>query len=130
MELEIRRHNVHLTEALRDHIERRLSFALGPFNSRVGTVSVHFEDVNGPKGGVDKQCRILVTLSGGKVIKVEDLDADLTAVIDRAADRIGHAVRREIDRRQDRRTSGTSLGEISSQIAEESAEEQRRRPEV
>ncbi len=122
MELEIRRHNIHLSEDLKDHIERRLNFALGQFNSRLGSVAVHLEDVNGPKGGVDKQCRILVALSGGKVIKVEDLDADLTVVIDRAADRVGHAVRREIDRRHDRRTGATSLGEISSRIAEASDE--------
>ena len=98
MELEIRRHNIHLSDAMKDHIERRLEFALGQFNSRLGSVAVHVEDVNGPKGGIDKQCRILVTLPGGKVIKVEELDAEVTAAVDRAADRIGHAVRREIDR--------------------------------
>lgn len=103
MQLEIRRHNIRLDDHLEEHIRRRVDFALGQFNSKITDVLVHVEDVNGPKGGVDKQCRIIVSLRGGKTVKIEDLAPDLIPVIDRATDRAGHAVSRELAKVRDRK---------------------------
>jgi ribosome-associated translation inhibitor RaiA len=61
------------------------------------------EDVNGPRRGIDKQCRILVNIKGGKTIKVEDLDVDMIAAVNRAADRLGQVVSREVDRRREKK---------------------------
>ncbi len=74
MEVEIRSQNLHVDEATTTHVQRRMNFALEQFNSWITHVLVHLEDVNGPRRGIDKQCRILVNLKGGKTIKVEDLD--------------------------------------------------------
>ena len=57
MELEIRRQDAHLDAAMREFVERRIAFALRPFENRVSRVTVNLDDVNGPRGGVDKQCR-------------------------------------------------------------------------
>jgi putative sigma-54 modulation protein len=78
-------------------VERRLGFALGRFDSRVGRVDVHLSDVNGPRGGIDKRCRVVVEVLGHGPVVVEGTDASLPAVIDRAADRVGQAVRRRLD---------------------------------
>jgi putative sigma-54 modulation protein len=109
MEIEIRSQNLHADEATVEHVERRMEFALEQFNTWISHVQVHLEDVNGPRRGIDKQCRILVNLKGGKTIKVEDTDVDMIAVINRAADRIGQVVSREVDRRRDKRTNGINL---------------------
>jgi len=54
---------------LPDHIERRLRFALAKFDSRIQKVIVFLHDQNGPRGGIDKVCRILVKTRGcGAVI--------------------------------------------------------------
>jgi ribosome-associated translation inhibitor RaiA len=98
MRLEIRRRNVPATAALREHIERRILFALARFSNRVARVTVRVSDVNGPHGGLDKLCRIMVVLRGARNVQVEDLDAGLYAVIDRAADRAGRSVGRELAR--------------------------------
>jgi putative sigma-54 modulation protein len=103
MELEIRSQNMHLDENVESEVERRVEFALKQFNSWITRVQVHLEDVNGPRRGIDQQCRILVTIKGGKTIKIEDIDADLIAAINRASDRLGQAVGREIDRRRDKK---------------------------
>lgn len=100
MELEIRRQDAHLDSAMREFVERRINFALGPFEDRVSRVTVHLDDVNGPKGGVDKQCRILVSLRRASPVKVEDLDIDLASAVGRAADRAGNAVARRVERRR------------------------------
>jgi len=111
MELRIQTRRVNLDEATRELIERRFGFALDQFNGWVSSVDVTLEDVNGPRGGVDKQCRILVSLRGGKHIKIEDQDADLVSVINRAADRVSQVVARELERKRDRK-GGMSAGTI------------------
>ena len=47
------------------HVERRLRFALTRFSGRIGRVNVFLTDQNGPRGGIDKTCRIVVRLRDG-----------------------------------------------------------------
>lgn len=105
MELEIGKHDVHLNDTLRDHIERRLDFALSQFGNFVSRVTVTLADVNGPRGGPDKQCRLLIHLRSGSLVKVEDTDEDMTAAVNRAADRAGHAVARQLERIREKKAS-------------------------
>jgi ribosomal subunit interface protein len=110
MELEIHGQNLRVGEGLHEQVERQMNFALGQFESWISGVSVYLEDVNGPKGGVDKQCRVIVTLKGGKILKIEDMDADLTVAINRATGRLGQVVGREVDKRREKK--GASFGAI------------------
>ena len=57
-------------------------------------------DLNGPRGGLDKQCRVTVTLSPSGRVMVEATDANLHSAIDRAADRLERSVTRELERRR------------------------------
>lgn len=98
MHLEIRGQHLDVGRAARFHAERRLRFALGRFASRVGRVAVRVADVNGPRGGTDKRCRIVVALGGAGTVVVEDRDADVYAAIDAAADRAGRLVARALHR--------------------------------
>lgn len=83
---------------LPDHIERRLRFALARFGERVERVVVFLTDLNGPKGGVDKACRILVKVRGCSVAMALAVDSQWKAAVDRATTRIGNKVSRELDR--------------------------------
>lgn len=103
MQLDIHRQKVRLDQDLVERLERQMGTALNPFESWIANVAVHLEDINGPKGGVDQQCRVLVKLRSGKTLKIEDVDTDLLVAINRAADRIGQAVGREVDRKRDRK---------------------------
>lgn len=87
---------------LPEHIERRLRFALARFGNRVERVVVFLQDRNGPKGGIDKVCRILAKVQGCGSVMAAVADADWTAAVDRATTRIGHTVARQIDRIRDR----------------------------
>ena len=51
-----------VTDVLSTYIQRRLVFALGRFGRRVERVLVRVEDTNGPKGGIDKRCRVAVVM--------------------------------------------------------------------
>lgn len=60
-------------------------------------VHVRLSDVNGPKGGLDKVCKIRTT--GPLRTTVEARDADGYAAIARACDRLRRSARRWIERR-------------------------------
>ncbi|MGB8852897.1 MAG: hypothetical protein WCC69_04965 [Pirellulales bacterium] len=87
---------------LPDHIERRLRFALARFGSRVERVIVFLQDRNGPKGGIDKVCRILAKVQGCGSLMAAVTDSDWTSAVDRATTRIGHTVARQVDHARDR----------------------------
>ncbi len=103
MRLELRRRSVEVTEELRAHIAERLRLALGRFVGYVGEVRVYLRDVNGPRGGADKECRIVVELPRYGRVVVAGAGADLSAAIIRTASRAGFAVRRRVKRRLARR---------------------------
>lgn len=100
MKLQVRGSNVDVTEVLRAHVTRRLRFALGRFEDRIGRVLVRFTDVNGERGGADKRCRIEVALRP-RTVRVDDTDADLFVAVDHAAGRVSRSVARALERERD-----------------------------
>ena len=103
MRIEIQTRGFELTEGLREHAERRLQFALSWAASEVRAVRVCLFDVNGPRGGNDKRCRIQIPLSGSPNVVVEDAEADLYVAIDRAADRVERTMARRLGRLREHR---------------------------
>ena len=87
---------------LPDHIERRLRFALSRFAVRIEKIVVFLHDQNGPKGGIDKVCRVLVKVRGCGIIMSVVADTDWIAAVDRATSRISRSVARQIERRRSR----------------------------
>ena len=100
MQIDIAARDFPLTEALRLHAERRLRSALTCCGEHIGRVAMRVSDVNGPRGGAAKRCRLQVVLAGLPDVVVEDTQADLYVAIDRATDRAGRTLVRKIDRRQ------------------------------
>ena len=100
MKLVISTKNVNLDDTLRKHIEQRIYFAFSRFSPRISRVSVMAEDINGPRGGIDKRCRIVVKLERSGELTVEATDADMSAAVSAVADRVGRAVQRELERRR------------------------------
>lgn len=91
---------VEIEQSLREHIERRLTFALSRFGSRVLRTVVYLTDNNGPKGGIDKSCLIVVRLRGLGEVIAEVVDTDWPVTVDRATTRIGHSVSRDLERQR------------------------------
>ncbi len=91
MEIELR----HAPEGISEYSHRRLAFALGRFRTAIHKVRVRFGDVNGPRGGLDKCCRMSADVVGGRRVVVEVVDVNFPAALDRAADRLARAVGRE-----------------------------------
>lgn len=98
MNFDIQSHDFPLTSALLDHVERRLRFVLTRRSERIQRVVLRLGDNNGPRGGVDKFCRIQVYLVDAHLAVVEDVGLDMYAVIDSAVERVGRVVVKHLDR--------------------------------
>ena len=103
MRLMMHARKVTLSHSLRDHIERRLRFALGRLGNRIDRVTVRLEDLNGPRGGVDKRCRIEASVVRSCKLQVEVMGAEIEPAVDRAADRIARRVKDDLDRTREKR---------------------------
>jgi CBS domain-containing protein len=91
---------VELDEDDQRYIRRKLGMKLGKFATSIERVSVRVEDVNGPRGGVDRVCRIKVVLSALPGVIFERRHTSLEAAIDGALAGAERAVRRTLQRRR------------------------------
>ncbi len=108
MQIDIQARNFSLTDALRNHAERRLRFALTCCDEHIQRVVMRLSDINGPRGGADKRCHLQVVLAGLPDVVIEDIEADLYVAIDRATDRAGRTLVRRIERQQSLLRQGRS----------------------
>jgi hypothetical protein len=65
------RSKVRLPDGFEDVVRARLARQVGHAGTLIERGTVRFEDVNGPRGGVDTVCRIKLVLSGRPSIQVE-----------------------------------------------------------
>ncbi len=103
MRLQIRAKNFRLPEAVQEEMNRRIRFALGRFVGRISLVTVSLTDVNGPRRGMDKQCRLVVRLIPSGKVTIEEEHGDAATAVALAADRAGWNVGRELKRQRDTR---------------------------
>jgi ribosome-associated translation inhibitor RaiA len=90
-----------ISESHLEVLHTRLEFALSRFESQLGRVAVYLSDVNADKGGVDKQCKVVVPIKRGRSIVMQDRDSNWLALFDRVAERLGYNVSKQIARRRD-----------------------------
>lgn len=123
MRVEIRSRGVEVTEGLRAHVEERFRLALGRFARYVGEVRAYLRDVNGPRGGVDKVCRVVVEVPRYGRVVVAGADADVFDTIARTASRARFAVRRRVKRRLARRRPPRQRGREVAAVSAKALEE-------
>ena len=101
MNIETQSRGFKLTEAISEYVKRRIHLAMASRYDCITHLSVWLSDINGPRGGEDKRCRVQVALAGLPDVVIEDTQTDLYVAIDRAADR----ARRTVDRRLSRKVT-------------------------
>ncbi|MGC4120923.1 MAG: HPF/RaiA family ribosome-associated protein [Myxococcales bacterium] len=98
MRIEVRGKGVEITTGLRAFVERRARFSLGRRSDQIDRVQVWLEDVNGPKGGDDKRCRVKLSGPGLSGKLVESESNDLGAAVFDALERASRVADRTLDR--------------------------------
>jgi hypothetical protein len=96
--LVIRAEGVTISDELDGHVRKRLAARLGGFADRIERLTVRFEDVNGPRGGVDVACRGKVVLSGLPSVVVETRAETDRLAFGLLVTALTRAVRKTLDR--------------------------------
>ncbi|TWU20278.1 hypothetical protein Pla52o_47960 [Novipirellula galeiformis] len=104
MKLDISSNRIVIGNSLRNHIEERLNQSFQRLERWVQKVSICLDDINGPRGGVCKQCRVVVTLNGVESVVVTETGDSVGASLSQAIRRAGYALKRRVKSKQHRRT--------------------------
>ena len=109
MKIELRFCGVEGSDALREYMLRRVHFQLTRFAHELDTVVVRMSDINGPKGGIDKRCK--VTVRGPRIgsLTLAELTGDAYSALDLAIGRISRAVSRDVARTRAAHGARTSM---------------------
>ena len=89
-----------MADTIRKHAERSLSFATDRFQDRIRDIDVKLVDENGPRGGVDKVCRVRATLKDGPVLLAEARQEHFFGAINDAARRLRQLVSKQYSPRR------------------------------
>jgi hypothetical protein len=73
----------------------RIEASLSKFGSNIVSVELFVEDINGPRGGIDKECRLIVHLRKMDDVAVSVKEETFTKAISRAIRRAERAVGRK-----------------------------------
>ncbi|MGF1582420.1 MAG: HPF/RaiA family ribosome-associated protein [Gemmataceae bacterium] len=100
MHVEIRRQGLELFPRHKHFLTDKVHNVLRNFQNHVHRVSAFLSDINGPKGGINKRCRMLVHLKSEGTVVVQHTGESITSAIGGALDRLGQAIRRKLFRKR------------------------------
>lgn len=109
MKLSLTLKGVEKTPGFDRLLQRKLHYAFDQFGHLVQQVALAVEDLNGPKGGVDKRCRVAISVPRHPSVVVEGRGEAVLAVVSDAIDRAAQALARLRDRRHTRRRASVGL---------------------
>ncbi len=103
MKIDIQARDFSLTDSMLSYVKDRINYLFGSRFNQIQKITVRLNDVNGPRGGMDKRCQVKVTLPRLNQIVIDDVQADLYVAIFRAMDRASRTVNRRITRLQQKK---------------------------
>jgi putative sigma-54 modulation protein len=98
MNIQVNFRNIKKSNAAIKRISGRLSLAFARTQDAIQSVSIMVSDVNGPKGGVDKLCRILIKSAQLPDIVITENQTRISTAIDRCIARARQSLSRKLKR--------------------------------
>ncbi|HAU69033.1 MAG: HPF/RaiA family ribosome-associated protein [Arenicella sp.] len=93
MKIQIYSNDINLTDPLKLSIEAQAEKRAARHVDRIDTMVIRIKDLNGPKGGKDKQCTVEIHQAGQAPIVVTKQSESLAKAINKA---LGRAVRTSV----------------------------------
>ncbi|MFT7561752.1 MAG: putative sigma-54 modulation protein [Flavobacteriales bacterium] len=100
MKIHIHAKGFDLTKGIKSHAEKRIHLSLARMQAHITSIEPNLSDINGPKGGIDKQCKISIHSNSIASITIRDTKADLYEAIDNAINRASYSLIRKVSRSQ------------------------------
>lgn len=97
MSIKIQARGFRLTSALKDYARTKLEKALERFQGQ-SKAEVTLQDINGPRGGEDMRCKIILTLKGKRPLIIQETAEDMYDAIAIATSRARWSINRQLDK--------------------------------
>jgi len=110
MNIKISAQGLRLEAATDVFVREQIFSALQRFEEQVVSVDAFLKDINGPKGGIDKQVLIRIRLRNRQVIATEITRANFRAAVVVVTRKARRAVRRSLKKSQQRHKWRISAG--------------------
>ena len=94
MNLQFTLRGIELDQSQTEVLRRKAEFAFSRCCQQLISMEVVLEDVNGPRGGDDKICRLILRFSGQPTTILEERGPSILAVASAAMDRAAHTLAR------------------------------------
>lgn len=98
MKVDLHTKNLKISGDIAGYVNTRLQYALARFGHRIVAIRVLLADANGPRGGVDKLCRVRITGDRFEPVTIEVKDSQLRSAIDRGVERAARALTHAVER--------------------------------
>jgi putative sigma-54 modulation protein len=100
MELTITDLKMELSTENLSHIQKKILSMFSKFCERVQVIKVTIDDVNGPKGGKDKHCRVVIYSKGMPDIVITDNQTSVMSAVNIALSRARLSFLKKVKRKQ------------------------------
>ncbi len=108
--------HLQLTPNVKAYVDEHLVARIERFfDDEAAELDIVLADTNGPKGGVDKECRVTLFMPGSAATHVTEASSNLLEAIDLCRDRLERACKRELERK--RTVTGHPLHNPASRAA-------------
>ena len=96
MLVNIQSRHFSLSTALSKYVKSKIQIMQSRYESKIISINVSLFDINGPKGGEDKCCKIVIKINVTSSIVVQQTAEDLYNAINTYSRRARRAVKRQI----------------------------------
>lgn len=100
MQIAIQTQGLTLDAEVARRVRQQVRDALVHAADHIHNASLHLADINGRKGGVDKQCHLVLQLHGLPLVVVQETRPALAEAIGRALKRAQHSLSRRLGRQR------------------------------
>jgi hypothetical protein len=104
MKIVVLARNFSLRSRIKEAIEGKIGRTFGRFSKKVDRVKIMLEDINGPKGGVDKHCKIIAELVPGGELTAAALDSSYERALGAASEKMLSGLKKKIGLWKNRNT--------------------------
>jgi ribosome-associated translation inhibitor RaiA len=109
MQIDIQAGSLSLNEDVRDSVKQRIIMRLARFQDNIHSIKVYIKDINGPKGGVDKECTVKVKANNLEEVVISSKAESWVNAVDRSTERAKSLLARRLKKIQRKKKVNTKL---------------------
>ncbi|MFQ3325309.1 MAG: putative sigma-54 modulation protein [Pseudomonadales bacterium] len=109
MKIDIQAGSLSLNEDVRNSLKQRVLKRLKRFQDSIHSINLYFKDINGPKGGIDKECTVTLRVNNLEEVVISSKADSLVNAVDRSTERAKSLLARRVKKLQRQKKVNSKL---------------------